>query len=144
VLIMLIGVFGISEGYKYNMGTLAQMGPGFFPVLISGLMTFVGVLIVISARLAQDEADFHDSEGKSSQWLAWGCIIASPIIFVVFGRYGGLLPATFGSVFVASLGDKDMTLKQSVGLAGVITVIGLSIFAFFLKIPFPVIRGVWQ
>ena len=142
VLIILIGTFGVFQGYAYGIGTPACMGPGFFPLLIGALLGVVGVLILLGARLAQDDAE--DPEDRPPQWLAWACIVASPIAFILLGRWGGLLPATFGSVFIASLGDKDMNLKQSIGLASVIAIIGVLIFSLFLKIPFPVIRGVWQ
>jgi len=144
LLIMLIGALGIFQGYTYGVGTPARMGPGFFPLTIGILLAVVGILILFGARFAQDDSDSHDGESRQPQWLAWSCIVASPLIFVFLGRYAGLLPATFGCVFVASLGDKDMTLRRSLGLAAVITVIGIGIFSILLKIPFPVIRGVWQ
>ncbi len=75
------------------------------------------------------------SDGRASS--------ASPIAFIVFGEYGGLLPATFACVFVAALGDKETTLKQALILAAGITVLGVLLFSFLLKIPFPILRGIW-
>jgi hypothetical protein len=141
-LMMLIGLGAILEGQRYGIGTLTRMGPGFFPVSLGGVMIFLGMLIAGSAYLSSEP----DREGllpPDPQWFAWACIIASPIAFIVLGEYSGLLPATFACVFVAALGDKETTLKQALGLSAFITVLGIGLFSYLLKIPFPIIRGVW-
>jgi len=38
------------------------------------------------------------------EWRAWLCILAGPILFIILGSLGGLLPATFACVFVSALG----------------------------------------
>jgi hypothetical protein len=43
-------------------------------------------------------------------------------------------------VFVAALGDKTSTLKNSAILAAGITVAGCFLFSYVLKVPFPLFR----
>ena len=47
------------------------------------------------------------------QWYAWACIIAGPVLFIICGEYGGLIPATFACVFVSALGDREIILKHA-------------------------------
>jgi hypothetical protein len=142
-LMILIGIGGIADGSRYGIGSPTHMGPGFFPVMLGILIAFVGLLIAISAFLS-NEPDEETFLPNKPEWVGWACIVASPIMFIVLGTYFGLIPATFGCVFVAALGDRQTTLKQALGLSLVITVVGALIFSVFLKIPFPLIRGVWQ
>jgi uncharacterized membrane protein YhdT len=141
-LMMLIGLAGIIEGRNYGIGTFTQMGSGFFPVALGGVMTLLGVLIAGTAYLSS-EPDHETFLPANPQWFAWACIISSPIVFIVLGEYMGLLPATLACVFIAALGDKETTCVEAAKLSAVVTVIGIALFSYLLKIPFPIIRGVW-
>ncbi|MEW6768747.1 MAG: tripartite tricarboxylate transporter TctB family protein [Pseudomonadota bacterium] len=141
-LMMLIGLGAALEAQRYGLGSLSHMGPGFFPVLLGVMMISVGALIAGTAYLST-EPDEESFLPARPEWFAWGCIIASPIAFIIFGEFAGLLPATFACVFVAAIGDRETTLPQAAGLGVFISILGLLIFSFLLKIPFPIIRGVW-
>lgn len=141
-LMMLLGLGAGLEGQRYGLGTLTRMGPGFFPVALGVIMVFLGILIAGSAYVSTEEEKerFFPAE---KQWRGWLCIMASPILFILFGEYVGLLPATFACVFVAALGDRESTLKSSFVLAAGVTFLGIILFSYILKISFPIIRGVW-
>jgi hypothetical protein len=141
-LMMFLGLGAALEGQQYGIGTLTRMGPGFFPTALGVIMLFLGMLIAGVAYVSH-EPDNERFLPAQPQWVGWACIIASPIAFIVFGEFGGLLPATFACVFVAAIGDKETTLKQALVLALGITVIGVLLFSFLLKIPFPILRGIW-
>lgn len=139
---MFIGLVAISEGQRYGIGTLTRMGPGFFPVALGAVLIFLGILIA-GVAYASDEPDSETFLPPQPQWFAWACIIASPIAFIVFGEFVGLLPAIFACVFIAAIGDKETTYVQAAKLGAFITVLGIVLFSYLLKIPFPIIRGVW-
>ena len=44
----------------------------------------------------------------------WFCILMSPVLFIFFGRYFGMIPGTFACVFIAALGDKQRDLEGHV------------------------------
>ena len=60
------------------------------------------------------------------EWRAWACILAGPILFIILGNLGGLIPATFACVFVSALGDRDSTWKSAFILAIGVTVCGVA------------------
>ena len=51
-----------------------------------------------------------------------------------------MAPATFACVFVSALGDRTATLKSSLVLAAGVTVFGVLLFSYLLKVPFPIFR----
>ena len=142
-LMIFLGAGAALEGQRYGMGTLTRMGPGFFPVALGIILIFIGILIAGSAY-ASSEPDKESFLPAKPEWFAWACIIASPIFFIALGEYAGLLPATFACVFVAALGDRETTVKQAAVLGAAISACGILLFSFVLKIPFPVVRGLWQ
>jgi hypothetical protein len=142
-LMMLIGLGATLEGLNYQLGTLTHMGPGFFPVALGVILTALGMLIAVTA-LARGPTGEEPSLPRRPEWRGWSCIIAGPILFIVLGFYGGMIPATFACVFVSALGDRTATLKGTVSLAVVVTAFATFLFSYLLRIPFPLFRwGLW-
>jgi uncharacterized membrane protein YhdT len=140
-LMLLLGVGAAVTGTGYKFGTLARMGPGFMPVMLGIVLAFLGLLIAGTA-LGSSEPDEKKFLPDNPQWFGWLCIMAGPIMFIILGQYGGMIPAVFACVFVCALGDKTATYKSSLVLAAGITVFGVLLFHYLLNIPFPLIRGV--
>ena len=140
-LMVLLGVGAAVTGSGYKFGSLARMGPGFMPVVLGVVLAFIGVLIAGTA-LGSPEPDDKKFLPENPQWFGWFCILAGPVLFIILGQYGGMIPAVFACVFVCALGDKTGTYKSSFVLACGITVFGVLLFHYFLNIPFPLLRGV--
>jgi hypothetical protein len=140
-LMTLLGAGVTLNSMSYNTGTLMHMGPGMFPFILGGVLTFVGVLIFGTALitpLGENETILP----KNKEWLGWACILAGPVLFILFGEFFGLVPATFSCVFVSALGDRSSTLKGSALLAAGVTFFGTLLFSYVLQVPFPMFRWV--
>jgi hypothetical protein len=140
-LMLLIGTAAAVTGTGSRFGTLARMGPGFMPVMLGIVLAFLGILIAGTA-LGSSESDDKKFLPDNPQWFGWFCILAGPVLFIILGRYGGMIPAVFACVFVCALGDKTGTYKSSAILAAGVTVFGVLLFHYLLSIPFPLLRGV--
>jgi hypothetical protein len=140
-LMFLIGVGAAVIGTGYKFGSLARMGPGFMPVVLGIVLAFIGLLIAGTA-LGSSEPDDQKFLPANPQWFGWLCILGGPILFIIVGQYGGMIPAVFVCVFVCALGDKTATYKSSAVLAAGVTVFGVLLFHYLLNIPFPLLRGV--
>jgi Tripartite tricarboxylate transporter TctB family len=138
-LMTLIGVGATMEARHYNVGTLFHMGPGFFPIILGVIMTFLGILIAGVAAMAS-AADDDQMIMPRPEWRAWACILAGPILFIILGNLGGLIPAVFACVFVSAIGDRDATLKGSLILATAVTVCGVALFSYLLQVSIPMLR----
>jgi hypothetical protein len=138
-LMILFGLVMGLKGPSYRLGTLMHMGPGFLPTALGILLIGLGIAIAGTA-LGVPEGEDEDILPENREWWGWGCILASPIAFMLFGSYGGLIPGTFACVFVAALGDKTATLKSSVILACIISLFGVGLFHYLLQIPMPILE----
>jgi hypothetical protein len=138
-LMTLIGAGAVLESRHYNVGTLFHMGPGFFPIILGVIMTFLGILIAGVAATATAVDDDQLIIPKP-EWRAWACILAGPILFIFLGNWGGLIPATFACVFVSALGDRESTLKSATILATGVTICGVGLFSYLLQVSLPMWR----
>ena len=136
---VLLGGFVTLHSTTYNLGSFMHMGPGMFPFMLGILMMFIGVLIFISGLMTPLE-DGERILPQSMEWRGWACILAGPLMFILFGEFFGMAPATFMCVFVSALGDRTATLKNSAILALIITIGGGFLFSYVLKVPFPLFR----
>jgi hypothetical protein len=137
-LMVVFGLVMAAKGPSYRLGTLMHMGPGFLPTALGILLIFLGLVIIGSAAVTP-ESDDERILPENREWWGWACILAGPLLFILFGSYGGMIPGTFACVFVAALGDRTATLKSSFVLASVITIFGVTLFHYVLQIPMPVL-----
>src|ERR1700753_1863983 len=136
---VLLGAGVTLNSTTYKLGTFMHMGPGMFPFMLGIIMMFVGALIFITGVVTPLETG-EKILPDSMEWRGWICILAGPLMFILFGVFFGVALATFMFVFVAALGDKTSPLKGSVLLAALITVTGCFLFSYVLKVPFPLFR----
>ncbi len=132
-LLILLGAGIVAQGLTYRMGALTRMGAGFIPVVLGTLLMLVGVAIGVTA----EPGDFGTIETMPTEWRGWLCVLGGVVAFVVFGVYGGLVPATLLSVFIAAMGDRTNSIRDAVLLAVGVTVAGVVIFVLGLKMTFP-------
>ncbi|SEK02447.1 Tripartite tricarboxylate transporter TctB family protein [Variovorax sp. OK605] len=145
-LLIVIGLAAVYAGIGYRVGELAHMGPGFFPVALGALLALTGLLIAVSARGdkvaegASEEAASHGHPGGMPDIRGGICIILGILAFLLFGEYGGLLPATFAIVFISALGDRDNTLTEALLLSLAMCFIAVVIFWWALKLQLPLFQ----
>jgi hypothetical protein len=137
LLMLLFGLVAVVEGRRLGVGTLSEMGPGFVPLALGLAQCGLGVIIA----LAMGEAETEDPAPHAPDWRGALCIVAGAIAFIGLGRFAGLVPAIFGSVLIAALGDRATRPRTAVLLAGGVTVFGCVLFSMILQIPIPLIQG---
>jgi len=132
-LMVLIGLASMAGGARLHVGTLVQMGPGFFPLAVGALLALVGIAIALRGAARSGQA----SALVRPDWRGWGCIIGALLAFVLLGAYGGLVPATFAVVFISALGDRKNTLKQAFWLSIAMVAISVVVFWWGLRLQLP-------
>ena len=159
LLLILLGSGAVMEGRTHSIGTLTQMGSGYFPVALGLLLAGIGFLILVTA--APQEADkplsaLIGADDKETahlsldhcpkpDWRGISCIIASIVGFILIGHTMGLVPATFASVFVAAVGDRSASLREAVLLALVMCALAIGLFHYVLHIQFPLFQfHIWK
>lgn len=137
-LMLLLGIGTIWKASHYTLGTLSHMGPGYFPVAVGAILAASGLLIALGARGRR--APRASQTAVPAEWRGWSCIVLGNLAFVVLGRYGGLLPASFAVVFLSALGDRQNTLKDSLLLSAAMTVVAALVFWWALRLQLPLLR----
>jgi hypothetical protein len=141
-----LGAAVFAMGLGYRMGTLNRMGAGFIPVVLGALMVLVGVVLGVTAASPGQSEVAHPLPGdgiqKGPEWRGWLCILGGVVAFVVLGEHGGLLPATFTSVFVSAMGDRNNTLKGAAALGAILTLFCLIVFHYGLSLQLPLFQWV--
>ncbi len=136
-LMILIGLYAADKGASYQIGTLSRMGPGLLPVSLGVLLVLLGAAIALTAQAPVVETK---AEATRPEWRGWLCICASIVAFVVLGRYGGLVPATFAIVFISALGDRDNTLLGALVLSLTLLAVCIAVFWWGLQLQLPLFQ----
>lgn len=138
-LMLFIGVATVVGSQNYQMGTLVRMGPGYFPLLLGALLTIIALLILFSPEALTEDGTEDDEVVLTmrEQIITWTLVIGSVVLFIIIGKYGGLIPATFVMCTVAALGDRGNTLKTAIIIGIVMSILSAGLFAYGLQIQFP-------
>jgi hypothetical protein len=155
VLMLVSGAAVIYGAQGYGIGSMTQMGAGYFPTLLGGLLVIVGVAMVWGARRAgaldtmpamaltgKPEVAAKAPAGIESthtrvEWRGGACILLSIVAFVLFGKWFGLLPASFAIVFISALGDRRNTVWSALLIGTCLALICVVVFWWALKIQMP-------
>ena len=127
-------LFGLLFGVQslgLEIGTAFRMGPGYFPLVLSGLLLGLGGLILASA--------IHDRGGEGMGKLAWRgvfFILPAPIFFGLTVRGLGFVPAIFLTTLIAALASLKMRLPWAFLLAAAVTIFATLVFSYGLGLPF--------
>lgn len=114
--------------FNYDLGTLRQMGPGFFPTVLGWLLTLLGLIVALPALTRDGEV-----EGQRFDLPSAAAVLSAILIFGFGLRLLGLAGATFASVLVASLAAPQPGWVWRGALAVVIAVLTVAVFSYGLR-----------
>lgn len=124
------GLFFLIQSVGLEIGTSFRMGPGYFPLLLAGLLILLGVVILVQS---------FRKEGEPIDALAWRgmfFILPAPVLFGLTVRGLGFVPALFLCAFTASFASHRMSVKWALILSLSITVFSVLVFSYALGLPF--------
>ncbi len=131
-----IGVtFGILST-NYDLGTTTRMGPGYFPIVLAGLLTVIGLATTVRSFVI---------DGPPLQGLAIKAILLVLGPVVMFGlvlRGAGLAAALLVLVIVSALASVRFGWRTVIPLAVGLTLFSIGVFVYALGLPIPVV-GRW-
>jgi hypothetical protein len=116
-----LGLMFVYFGFDYTIGTPAEMGPGFMPMLLA-----IG-LVALGAIKAAPSLAISGRAMEPWEWQPLLVILLSVLVFAVTIETSGLFAAAFLAVFVGRLADIDGQRGDAILLAGLI--VGLLVLA---------------
>lgn len=134
----------LLEARQDTIGSLSNLGAGFYPAVLGVLLTLVGLLIAGSALTRSPVVEGAETEFTGSpDWRGCVCIVGGVVAFIVVAWLAGLAPAIFSCVFVGALGDRTASLRGSLILALVMSIAGTVLFGYLLGINMPLWQWPW-
>ncbi len=130
VLFILVGlVFGL-QALGMELGTSLRMGPGYFPLVLAGLLIVLGSFIVASSFKSVAE------EMSAHAWRGILFIIPAPIFFGVTVRGLGFVPSIFLTTLIAAMASLKMKFLPALLLSAGVTIFCTLVFSYALGLPF--------
>ena len=128
--------FGISTLGGLPIGQPNRMGPGFFPIAVSGLLVLVGIAVILRG--------FRPGEIAAGPipWRAIAVLLPMPVLFGATIRGLGLVLCVFLVSFISTFASRRATIRTALILAIGLTVLCTIVFYFVLRLPFRLF-GTW-
>lgn len=133
------GWAGISGAREFEVGTLARMGPGWFPMALGTVLELFGVYLMARGIGWPEKSPGPLDWG----WRAPACIVASMLAFGFLMPRLGLVPALVVMFFVAAAGGREFRWGEVLVLTVVMTAFAAGVFVRVLKLPFQLFPGVY-
>jgi hypothetical protein len=144
---LLAGLAFIGFGVAFSVGALSypigsptRMGPGFFPLVLGGLLAVLGAVILIRPSAVEEGAEPEPL--IPPPWGGVGLLVGSLLLFGLTVRGLGLVGAVFTTSLLASLASRQTRPLGALALAGTLTLVSVVIFVIGLQLNLPLI-GPW-
>ena len=124
------GAFFAIQSLGLDLGTTVRMGPGYFPLLLAGVLVLLGAIIFIQALRV---------EGEPIDPFAWRgmlFILPAPVFFGLTVRGLGFAPSLFFTAFIACFASQKMNLFFAIVLSLLLTIFSVAVFSYGLGLPF--------
>lgn len=133
----LTGGVALSMAWQYPFGTSGRMGPGYFPVIVSGLLVVTGICVIVRSMA---------TSGESFAQIRWKPLLLVPGAVLAFGLAVeplGLFAAVLLLLVISAVTSSKFrwTWKP---LAGALLFAGLCclLFVRLIGLPMPLF-GTW-
>ena len=132
--------FGLAfagTAYTYDLGSALRMGPGYFPLVLGGLLTLLGAGVIVEGIVKSEDVPLGG--------VPWRGLVLLTAALIVFGygvRRAGLAPALFAAVFLAALASAKTGIVRAAIMAAGLTIFCILIFVKALGLAVPLI-GPW-
>jgi hypothetical protein len=128
--------FALGAWFDLRVGSALSMGPGYFPLLLGGLLTALGVAIALKALVAA-RAPFD-----ATSWRGLIMTIGAIVFFAATVRGLGLAPSLCIATMIAAGASGQVNLRLAALLGAALTLLCVAIFIWGLGLRYATI-GPW-
>jgi len=135
MMLIAIGAAALLIAREYRFGSTLRMGPGFFPVILGGILVVFGVCIAAIGIRRGEKIQGH---------LSLRALILLPFSLILFGllmELAGFVPAMAALIFVAAASGKEFKFVEVLALTVFLTLASMAVFIWGLGLPYPLIKG---
>lgn len=129
--LFLVGLcFAVESVLRLDIGTAGQMGPGYYPILLSLLIMPMGVAIAFGRSPADAEP------GPMIDLRELLLLGGAPMLFGLTIERLGFVPATFLAVFAAAMTDRQAGLVPTLVTSVALTLFCVLVFIYGVGMPY--------
>ncbi len=129
-----IGIIFMILSKQYSIGTSAKMGPGYFPMVLGGLMTLFGVIITLGAFSGKAEVLKLSPVG----WREFILLLASVAVFAIALPRLGMVISVALLILISAVASHEFKLKDTLISIVVLVLLAYGMFVKGLELQFPV------
>jgi len=131
-----LGVVAIYASQNYPVGNAFQMGPGYFPTWLGGIMIGFGLIIGGLALRVPGEPNQGPGLGEWAfrPWIVLTTTLAAYALMMDSGL--GFVPSLMVLVIGCALAHKDVRWIETLLLSVFVTAAAVAIFSFGLGLPY--------
>lgn len=130
-----IGAVAMFMSRDYPMGSALRMGPGYFPMVLGGIMVGFGILVMIQGLKSQEKVQ--------GNWSLRALFIL-PLATVIFGvlmEETGFIPALVVLIFISAAAGDQFKWLEVLAMAIALTAACVGLFIYGLGLPYPLLKG---
>ena len=131
------GAVAIYIARDYPFGSALRMGPGYFPIVLSGIMIVFGIYVMAQG--------FRNNEKIQGNWSIRALIVL-PLSTIIFGylmEETGFIPAMVALIPISAAAGREFKWGEIVLLTIGLTIACAAGFIYGLGLPYPLIKGLW-
>jgi putative tricarboxylic transport membrane protein len=136
--LLLVGAYALIYSVRLPLGNWNQPGPGVFPLILSLLLSAIGVALLVSSR---EGKKFNWKDSLARQKNTWAILGLTVGFILGFDRLGFVLTSGL-YLFLLFFWICRFRPGMAVGLAAGITAAGWYLFVRILNLQFP--PGLWR
>ena len=140
LLLVAIGGYFAWSGRALEISTMSNMGPGYFPLILSCLLILLGVLVIFV-----DAPPVETEPARAVAPIPWRGVVlltAALLFFALLVRPMGLGPSLAGAVAISSLASRKWRPLPTLIMTAVMAACGWAVFIKLLGMPVPFL-GPW-
>lgn len=131
IFMLIAGVFGCAA-YRLPLGTMLRMGPGYFPLVLTGMLGILGLITLLNGLRTASA----DTSVSGFVWSRVVLVCGSALFFALCLDGLGLPLSVLGTVFIAAMASRRFRLVEGLLLAAAVTLGSWVLFSMLLNLPF--------
>jgi hypothetical protein len=127
------GLLAVLLSSEYPLGTLSQMGAGYFPMLLGVITILIGIATLLEVR-------HSDAPPPEIPWRAFGLVFAGMLAWAFLAESFGLVPACVALITLTSLARPPVRLRTVLFTSVVASALSVLIFINGFDLPLHAFR----
>jgi hypothetical protein len=135
ILFIVAGSVGLWIARAYPAGTVAQMGPGFFPRVICGALILIGLIVALGALRNADSAE----RIGVWPWRAIAMVLGGMFLFGILAPRFGLIVGGAVVIVMSGFATRDVRPLELLVFTAALVAAVVVVFVYGLGLDLPVL-----